>query len=211
MLSKEDLSAYDAEWVQYVQSCDSFHFLKLPFASAFWNGVKWEPKISEALVTIDNFLAQDCKKYNESRNSPEKLAAFLPQLKAMSTKVTDAREAGLKVAADLSISTARLEKLQRELGNDPNSAVCLKSLQKRSLHVALRSSALLEKTKRIEELCPVAETAEAKPVKNTKLGQGAPTTATKESKAGATPANASDISGTKKAIEDAQQGSQKIK
>lgn len=206
VLSREELKLQDPGWVKYIYTCDSFHEYSADLAPAFWTGNKWEPQLTDTLTEIDTFLAKDCKAYNDSRNSPELLAAFVPRLQAVSGKVSEARRLGLEATGRLASATARLADLHRKLGLDTRKTPCMAKLQERTAHSQSRMQALLARTQKIEKLCPITMETAPKAKAPQAYGQGAPVPG--KAAVTRTPASngASDLTGTQKAIDDARKG-----
>lgn len=208
-IARKDRHLYDAAWMAYMEACDRQPEVGIPFGAAFDAGVKLEPKLTETFTEVNTFLANDCKSYNDSRNSPEKLAAFIPRLQQVSAKISESRELGLNAGDNLKKSLVGHDRLHQKLGLDPRRSSCRTKLLERTSHVEARTALLMQKVTQIKTLCPVAETNEPKAItaKNKNVGAGSPAPTEAELKNGRSPASESTISGTKQAIEDATKGS----
>ena len=202
VLTEEQAKATDPGWLRFIEACDTYHTLNLPLAPAFWTGRQFEPKHGLTLQQVDQFLESDCKSYNDSRNSPEKLAAFVPKLHAVSAAVTETRALALQAESELDRAYRGLRERYLRLGANPRESECYLYVEQRLGHVLARNRELLERTRKIERLCPVSASKEPMPAAKLPSGQGAP--AARAGKDQSAPPSASGLTGTGRAISEAK-------
>lgn len=206
-ISRDQIKHFDPGWVSYIEACDTYHDYSRDLAPGFRTGAAWEPQLSDALQEIDSFLEKDCRAYNESRNSPDLLAAFVPRLQSVSGKVSLARMNGLAVSSRLMSASVRLKAIYKKLGLDPRESPCISKIEERAVHSQQRMQSLLQRTQKVEKLCPIAEKSTPKASALRVYGQGAPEAL--PSRKRVLDASSSDITGTQKAAKEAQQSEQK--